>query len=61
LISDPNELSALSRAENQAIQNQLSNGMGLIMIADSIPKRQGFFNRIFETKALVRADEKRSV
>lgn len=58
LISDPNELSALSRAENQAIQNQLSNGMGLIMIADSIPKRQGFFNGIFETKALVRADEK---
>jgi hypothetical protein len=58
LISDPNELSALSRAENQAIQNQLSNGMGLIMIADSIPKTEGFFNRIFETKALVRADEK---
>ncbi|OYZ59669.1 MAG: hypothetical protein B7Y19_00800, partial [Sphingobacteriales bacterium 24-40-4] len=58
LISDPNELSALSRAENQAIQNQLSNGMGLIMIADSIPEAEGFFNRIFETKALVRADEK---
>jgi len=58
LISDLNELSALSRAENQAIQNQLSNGMGLIMIADSIPKGQGFFNGIFETKALVRADEK---
>ncbi|MCF8453133.1 MAG: hypothetical protein K9G42_08015 [Pedobacter sp.] len=58
LISDPDELSALSRAENQAIQNQLSNGMGLIMIADSIPKAEGFFNRIFETKALVRADEK---
>lgn len=58
LISDPDELSALSRAENQAIQNQLSNGMGLIMIADSIPKGEGLFNGIFDTKALIRADEK---
>ena len=58
LISDPNELSALSRAENQVVQNQLINGMGLIMIADSIPKAEGFYNRLFETKALVRADEK---
>jgi hypothetical protein len=58
LISDPNELSSLSRAENQVVQNQLSNGMGLIMIADSIPATEGFFNRIFETRALVRADEK---
>ncbi|MDO8992560.1 MAG: hypothetical protein Q7U83_05825, partial [Daejeonella sp.] len=31
LISDPDELSALSWAENQAVQNQLNNGMGLIM------------------------------
>jgi hypothetical protein len=58
LISDPEELSVLSRAENQAIKNQLIDGMGLIMIADSIGKRQGFFNEIFETKALVRADDK---
>lgn len=58
LISDPDELSALSRAENQAIQNQLSNGMGLIMIADSIPKAEGFFNGIFDTRSLAREDEK---
>lgn len=58
LISDPDELSALSRAESQAIQNQVNNGMGLIMIADSISKGQGFFNGIFDTKALPRADEK---
>lgn len=58
LISDPDELSALSRAENQAIQNQLNNGMGLIMIADSISKGQEFFKGFFETSALARADKK---
>ena len=58
LISDPDELSALSRAENQALQNQISNGMGLILIADSIPKAEGFFNGIFDTRSLVREDEK---
>ncbi len=58
LISDPNELSVLSRAENQSIQNQVNNGMGLIIIADSIRKGQGFLSEIFETRPLVRADEK---
>ena len=58
LISDPDELSALSRAESQAIQYQLSSGMGLLIIADSISKGKGFINGIFDTRALVRADEK---
>ena len=58
LISDPDELSALSRAENQAVQNQISNGMGLILIADSIRKGEGFFNGIFDTRSLAREDEK---
>jgi len=58
MISDPEELSALSRGENQAIQNQLSNGMGLILIADSITISPGFLKGIFDTKAVVRADEK---
>lgn len=58
LISDPDELSAMSRAENQALQNQLNNGMGLILIADSIRKAEGFLNGIFETRSLVRVDEK---
>ncbi len=58
LISDPDELSALSRAENQAVQNQISNGMGLIMIADSLNKGKGFFNGIFDTRSLAREDEK---
>ncbi len=58
LIIDPNELSALSREEKQAVQNQLGNGMGLIMIADSISKGSGFFNGAFESRNLIREDEK---
>lgn len=58
LISDPDELSALSRAESQAVQNELNNGMGLIMIADSLNIGKGFFNGIFDARALVQADEK---
>lgn len=58
MISDPDELSNLSRSENQTLLNQINNGMGLILIADSIPRAVGFFNEIFETRPLVREDEK---
>ena len=58
LISDPEELSALSQAENQSIQNQIRNGMGLILIADSIRKAPGFLKGLFETRAIARTEEK---
>jgi hypothetical protein len=58
LISDPEELSALSQTENQSIQNQIINGMGLILIADSIRKAPGFIKGLFETRAIVRSEEK---
>jgi hypothetical protein len=58
LISDTEELSALSQTENQSIQNQIRNGMGLILIADSIKKAPGFLNGLFETRAIVRSKEK---
>lgn len=58
LITDLEELSALSRAENQSIQNQIGSGMGLILIADSIGKAPEFLKRLFETRAIVRSDEK---
>lgn len=58
MISDPDELSNLSRIENQTLLTQINNGMGLILIADSIPRAEGFFNEIFETRPLVREDEK---
>lgn len=58
LIIDKDELSTLSKAERQAVQNQLGNGMGLIMLADSISPDSGFFNSAFETRALIHADKK---
>jgi hypothetical protein len=58
LISDVNGLSAMNKAENQALQNQISKGMGLIMIADSIPKDKGLFYGFFETRSIVREDQK---
>ena len=47
LIGDMSELSRLSSAENQAVQNQVNNGMGLIIKADSAEPGNGFYRNSF--------------
>ena len=59
LIIDLDELSSLSREEKLAVQNQLGDGMGLLIYADSIKKGSGFFNNIFESRNFIREDEKK--
>ena len=47
LIGDMSELSRLSSTENQAIQNQVNNGMGLIIKADAAEPGNGFYRKSF--------------
>lgn len=47
LIGDMNELSRLSSTENQAVQNQVNNGMGLIIKADAAEPGNGFYRNVF--------------
>jgi hypothetical protein len=43
LIGDMSELSRLSNLENQAVQNQVNKGMGLIIKADASESGNGFY------------------
>jgi hypothetical protein len=47
LIGDRSELSRLSTLENQAIQNQINKGMGLIIKADASEPGNGFYRNAF--------------
>jgi hypothetical protein len=47
LIGDIQELSRLSSSENQAIQNQVNKGMGLIIKADAIELGKNFYGKAF--------------
>ncbi len=47
LIGDRSELSRLSTLENQAIQNQINKGMGLIIKADASEPGNGFYKNAF--------------
>ena len=47
LIGDMTELSRLSNLENQAVQNQVNKGMGLIIKADASDPRNGFYRNTF--------------
>jgi len=47
LIGDMSELSHLSSTENQAVQNQVNNGMGLIIKADAAEPGNGFYRKAF--------------
>lgn len=47
LIGDRSELSRLSTLENQAIQNQVNKGMGLIIKADASEPGNGFYRNAF--------------
>lgn len=47
LIGDMSELSRLSSTENQAVQNQVNNGMGLIIKADAAEPGNGFYRNAF--------------
>jgi hypothetical protein len=47
LIGDMSELSRLSNLENQAVQNQVNKGMGLIIKADASDPGNGFYNNAF--------------
>jgi hypothetical protein len=47
LIGDMSELSRLSSTENQAVQNQVNNGMGLIIKADAADPGNGFYRNAF--------------
>jgi hypothetical protein len=47
LIGDMSELSRLSNTENQAVQNQINNGMGLIIKADAAEPGNGFYRNAF--------------
>ncbi|NQV75825.1 MAG: hypothetical protein HQ491_07215, partial [Bacteroidetes bacterium] len=47
LIGDMSELSRLSNLENQAVQNQVNKGMGLIIKADASEPRNGFYRNAF--------------
>lgn len=56
LIGDMSELSRLSSTENQAVQNQVNNGMGLIIKADAAEPGNGFYRKAFtirENKKLI--------
>ncbi|SDL74635.1 hypothetical protein SAMN05421813_10211 [Daejeonella rubra] len=56
LIGDMSELSRLSSTENQAVQNQINNGMGLIIKADASEPGNGFYRKAFsirENKKLI--------
>lgn len=48
LIGDIQELSRISGIENQAIQNQVNGGMGLIIKADAMVPASSFYNKIFK-------------
>ncbi|WP_395809614.1 hypothetical protein [Daejeonella sp.] len=47
LIGDMSELSRLSKLENQAVQNQVNQGMGLIIKADASESGNGFYRKAF--------------
>ena len=47
LIGDMSELSRLSNLENQAVQNQVNKGMGLIIKADASDPGNGFYKNAF--------------
>ena len=47
LIGDLSELSRLSNLENQAVQNQVNKGMGLIIKADASDPGNGFYKNTF--------------
>ena len=47
LIGDMSELSRLSSQENQAVQNQVNKGMGLIIKADADETGSGFYRNVF--------------
>ena len=47
LIGDMSELSRLSNLENQAVQNQVNKGMGLIIKADASDPGNGFYKNTF--------------
>jgi hypothetical protein len=47
LIGDMSELSRLNSKENQAVQSQINNGMGLIIKADAAEPGNGFYRNSF--------------
>ncbi len=57
LSADLTELSRLSAAENSAIQNQLSSGMGLLIRAD-VAGGTGFYKRAFNIRQNKNIDQK---
>jgi hypothetical protein len=50
LIGDMSELSRLSSLENQAVQNQINKGLGLIIKADAIETGNGFYRNAFQIR-----------
>ncbi len=51
LIGDMTELSRMNAAENTAVQNQISKGMGLLIRADGEATGGGFYKRAFNVSA----------
>lgn len=58
LIADMTELSRLNQAGRKALQNQVSEGMGLIIKTDAESEPSGFFKNEFQIRERQAADEK---